>query len=391
MFKALLGAVLLVWGSLATAQTVRTADELRRTLSQATAGTVITLTAGDYGVLHWQGGRGITVIGLAGAVLRGLDLRGARDIRLEGITFDYTFAPSDPPHMRPFAVSDSQGVTFAQVTFDGDDGANGYPTAYGLNITDSRDVTVKDSRLTGFVRGMVVANTQGLRITGNDVSGMRSDGLNFAQVSDVQITGNDIHDFDRDLANSDHADMIQFWTNGTTAPSRNIVIADNILNAGAGAYSQSIFMRNELVDRGLAGDAMFYRDVSITGNIIMNAHTHGITVGETKGLLIARNTVVQNPDAAGGTDNPSLWVPRIRVAADARDVAITGNVVAGIAGYDGQAGWQVADNLIVQNTDRGATGYYGAVFGAAAFSDPANPASYRLSGQAVGSGLLATP
>lgn len=68
-------------------------------------------------------------------------------------------------------------------------------------------------------------------------------------------------------------------------PSVNIVIPGNILNSGAGVWNQSIFMRNEKVDTQDPGPEMFYRDIVIEENVILNAHQHGITVGETDGLI----------------------------------------------------------------------------------------------------------
>ena len=60
-------------------------------------------------------------------------------------------------------------------------------------------------------------------------------------------------------------------------------------------WTQSIFMRNEVVDQGLAGANMYYQNVLIENNIIYNAHTHGITVGETIGLTIDHNTALTEP------------------------------------------------------------------------------------------------
>lgn len=371
------------WTASAVAQTVQTVDQLRTALVQATPGTIIALEAGDYGRLQWQGGRGVTLRGPAS--FSGLDLQGVRDIRFEGVRFAYRYGAGDAPHLRPFVVQGSDGVTFENVSFTGDSGTDGFPSGYGLTITDSRNVILNQSRLTGFLRGLVATRSSALRITGNDIAGMRSDGLNFAQVTDVAITGNHIHDFNRDTTNSDHADMIQFWTDGTTAPSRDITIAGNVLNAGAGAWTQSVFMRNEVVDQGRAGADMFYENVSITGNLIINAHTHGITLGEARGVTIAHNTLVQTPAAAGGADNPNLWTPRIRVVGAARDVTLRGNITAGLP--DAQPGWEVTGNLLVQNRTPNAAGYYATVFGPQAISDPANPASYR----SLQAGVGATP
>ena len=54
--------------------------------------------------------------------------------------------------------------------------------------------------------------------------------------------------------------MIQFWTAGTTSPSTNIIIAGNFLDSGNGDLTQSIFMRNEVVDHRAAATKCIYRN-----------------------------------------------------------------------------------------------------------------------------------
>ena len=212
-----------------------------------------------------------------------------------------------------------------------------------------------------------------MKIIGNEIHGLRSDGLNFAQVEGVVIEENKIHDFNRSLKSADHADMIQFWTNQTNAPSRDITIRNNILNSGAGLYTQSILMRNDQVDRGLAGDEMYYQNVRIEGNVISNAHLHGITVGETDGLTIVNNTVIRNARSQGKADNPALWTPQIRISEAARNVEIARNVTAKIVGPRDQPDWRVEDNIIVQDAARMRPGHYRTVFD----GDPADLSSLR--------------
>jgi parallel beta-helix repeat protein len=200
--------------------------------------------------------------------------------------------------------------------------------------------------------------------------------MNFADVAGLRITGNYIHDFKRSPASKDHSDMIQFWTKNTDNASRDVVIRDNLLSSGTGLYTQSIFMRNDQVDRGLAGAEMFYRNITIENNTIINAHLHGITVGETDGLVIRNNTVVRNKSSKGKKNKPALWTPQIRVAPTARNVEITRNVTSKVVGHEQQAGWRVARNFFVQDTMETQPGFYGAVFGRASMNKPTSPASF---------------
>lgn len=379
------------------------ADALEQALSKAAKGGVILLEEGDYGVLSL---RGVHAPEGAPLVLRsanpahparfsGMSLRDVRNIRFENLFFDYTFRRGDALQMRPFEINGGSGISIGNAVFDGDLARNrapaddGFPTAFGLSVRQVSGFTLENTEIRGFHRGFTIRESRDVTVRGNDLHDIRMDGMNFAQVEQVLIENNHIHDFARSLTSGDHADMIQFWTASTKKPSQHIVIRNNVLNSGHGWYTQSIFMRNELVDTGLAGPEMFYRDVTIKDNVIINAHAHGITIGETDGLTIAHNSVLRNPGSEGARDNPRLWTPRISVAPASRNVTISGNVTSQIVGHEGQADWSLARNLIVQDYRRMEPGFYGIVFVNALAGDPSDLSSFfpRYGGPLDGTGI----
>lgn len=385
------------------AQTVISPPGLAEALATAGAGTTLLLAPGEYGalVLKDRGGTAGAPLVLRAADpsdpprLSGLTLSQARHVVLDGLVLDYRFTPGDPLHVNPFAILDSLDITLRNSLFDGDvarglsEEANGFGYGYGLGIQRSSGIVIERSEFRLFHRALVARASADLVIRANDIHTIRSDGMNFAQVQGVVIEANHIHDFQTSAGSSDHADMIQFWTSGTTAPSRNIVIRENVLNSGGAGWTQSIFMRNELVDQGKAGSDMLYRDIRIEGNVIFNAHLHGISVGETAGLVIANNTLLQNAASKGSDDNPGLWTPAISVSPLAIDVTIARNLVARIAGPQGQADWRVVDNMLIQNRTRAEGGFYDRLFVAAGSGDPRDLASiaYRADGPLHGAGL----
>jgi hypothetical protein len=115
--------------------------------------------------------------------------------------------------------------------------------------------------------------------------------LNFVQVSNVIIHRNHIHNFERSLSSPDHADMLQFWTKGTTRGSHNVQITQNRFDSGHGSFTHSIFMRNELAEEG---QPILYRNVQILDNLIKNAHSHGITLGHAESVCIFGNRLMLN-------------------------------------------------------------------------------------------------
>ena len=376
---------------------------LPEAFATAGPGTVIALPPGDYGTLTLKGGGGTLkqplVVRAATPAdpprFSGLVLNDAAHVVLDGLSFDYTFTAGDPIWVQPFTITKSRDVTIRNTLFDGDVARgvsipdDGFGWGIGLSVRLADGFTLETSEMRGFHRGLAVSKSANVTIRANDIHTLRSDGMNFAQVTDVLIADNHIHDFRRSLASTDHADMIQFWTTGTTSPSQDITIRDNVLNSGNGAYTQSIFMRNERVDQGEAGYDLFYRDIAITGNVIINAHLHGITVGETDGLMIANNTLIQNPASRGPENNPMLFIPQIRVVDAARNVAILRNVVTKLDPPPRGANWIVEKNYAIQNLTRSKGGFYDLVFVDPAGSDPRNLASfaYRPDGALAGADI----
>jgi parallel beta-helix repeat protein len=360
---------------------VSTSAELYQALKSATGGETVLLKAGNYGSLSLGAKSDFDItfpatVTIASAdaakpaVFTGLALSGAANLAIRNVTFDYTYKAGDIDDFRPFEIRNgSSNIAITGSTFAGDvasglsETANGFGRGNGLSVRDSANVTVSGNEFFSWKRGLVVANTGNVTVTNNEVHDIRSDGMNFAAVQNVRIEGNYFHDFRASYAAGDHRDMIQFWTTGTTKPSTDIVIRNNRLDIGEGSYTQSIFMRNEAVDTGLAGTEMYYRNVLIENNTIYNGHLHGITVGATAGLTIRNNSVLavsdeNNPDQSSS----AVWVPTIRVAAAATKVVIEANAVAEITGPAGQAGWVVRNNALVQNSDPFKAGHYSDVF-----------------------------
>lgn len=359
--------------------TVTNTQELSAALATAMGGETILLAPGNYGSVELLGNREPHLAFAETVTLKSadddnpariskLDVREASNITFDGLLFDYTFEAGHPIYHRPFSVSDSTGISIINSVFDGDaaqgvsDEADGYGHAIGLSFRDTSDILVEGNSFFTFYRAATISDTSDISVIGNDIYDIRLDGLNFSEVQNVLIEGNHIHDFRGPADAGDHSDMIQFWTRNTDAPSTSITIRDNHLDIGNGIATHSIFMRNDLVDRGLAGDEMFYRDVLIEENTIVNAHLHGIYLGETDGLQIRNNTVVHADGAAQDGDDPSVEIPRIDVAGPSRNVVITQNITSAIETNDSPNNWTVSGNAIVQDQDRQAEGFYDRVF-----------------------------
>ncbi len=334
-------------------------------LASAKGGDTIELAGGDYGKLHLYDGKlpfikydsPVTITSADPsdpANFSELALSGARNITFDSVVFDYEFNSGDTVRQRPFEIrKDSENITIRNSVFDGDVAKgvsgvdDGYGSGIGLSVRDSLNVSIENNEFFNWHRGALFSQTQSITVTGNEVHNVRSDGLNFVEVKSVLIEDNYLHDFEHSPDSSDHLDMIQFWTSGTSSPTTDVVIRNNVLDIGEGSWTQSIFMRNERVDSYGDGEEMFYRNILIENNTIHNGHAHGITVGETDGLIIRNNSVLQADGEMHGLDGLAT-VPKINVKPASTSVTIENNITSAINGYDGQSGWIINSNAILQ-------------------------------------------
>ncbi|MFU8772085.1 MAG: PKD domain-containing protein, partial [Anaerolineales bacterium] len=285
-----------------------------------------------------------------------LSISGGSNITFDGLIFDYEFNLGDPSWYRPFQIKGSEGITIKNSSFLGDvasgisEEQDGFGYAYGLSVLNSENIAIEGNEFETWSRGAVFDNVDDLIVSDNNIYGIKSDGLNFASVRSVLIENNYLHDFRDHEDSTAHRDFIQIWTTGTDTPSTDIVIRGNVFDIGTGSWTQSIFMRNGVVDTGSAGEEMFYRNILIEDNVIYNGHLHGITVGETDGLTIRNNSVLYAEGEMHGLEG-TVTVPRINVKPESTSVIIEGNITSAISGYEGQVSWIVDGNALIQPSD----------------------------------------
>jgi PKD repeat protein len=358
-------------------------DTFYDAMSQAKPGDTIQLLGGNYGAVvlknipdsrhTFASNLNIVSADLENpAIFTGLQVSGAQDLTFDGIVFDYQFASGDEGWNSPFAFYGATGLTIRNSIFDGDLAQNvsaeedGFGFGVGAVVRGSSDVVFENNEMFDFWKGIKVLESTNVVISGNDIHSMRMDGINFAEVDNILIEDNYIHDFNRTTLSWDHSDFIQTWTANSERPSTDIVIRKNTLDIGDGDATQSIFLGNTLVDRGEAGEEMYFRNVTIEDNLIINGQTHGIGVGAAFGVIVRGNTVVHsdgnNPDGA----DLAVEIPRISVSSLSHNVLVTGNITAEVLideeHHESRSDWTVTGNVLVQDQDRTAPNHYSNVF-----------------------------
>jgi PKD domain/Right handed beta helix region len=357
---------------------VANAVELEGALLAAKAGDILRLAPGSYGELILNGNQKPALKFSGPVTITALDtehqpvfnriiLNGVSNLFLSHFLIDYTFKSNAENRMRFVEIKQSDNIALEDSIFDGDKAndtgtdADGYGFAFALSVEESNRITIANNKIYTWMRGAVFSKVHGLTVTDNELSELRSDGFDFAAVTDAIIARNHIHDFKRSPLSKDHPDMIQFWTNGTQWPSVNVAIENNILDIGTGDWTQSIFMRNEEVDTGRAGSEMYYKNFRIEGNVIRNANMNGIRVGEIDGITISKNTILQSVNSlvAG-----KVSVPLIIIKPSALNVTVTQNIFPrqGQSLKTAPAEWRVSANTSAQRDDPQRPDYYSKVF-----------------------------
>ena len=346
-----------------TTYTVRTAGELETVLAKATGGETILLEGGDYGLLRMGkyssiAGDYASEVTISAAdssnppVFTKMSLLEVKNLSISGAVFDYTYIEGTKNSERPFQIVNCDSVSVKDSLFIGDTAQFGDSgtagTGIALTVRGSSGIDVAGNEFTGFYKGIHIFESSDVTFTSNDVHDMRSDGMNVNSVAGLVIEGNHFHDFVAAANSDDHRDFIQFWNHENDTPTSNVVIRDNFLDIGEGSWTQSIFIRNEYADYG-AGKGSYYKNFLIENNVILNAHLHGITVGQTDGLTIRNNTVLESGD-------DFFAAPRINVAEESTNVSILRNVTHSINGAG--SGWVISNNVPVQFDSPDKPGYY---------------------------------
>ena len=342
---------------MSTTITVTSAAELNQALSQATGGETILLAAGNYGKLSLNGKQfssNVTIKSAdpnASASFSEAHLNGASNVTFDTIKFDYTYSPGDYHFQNKFSVTHRSNITFQHSNFDGDfasgigTSADGTGYGTGLMISGSNNIDVINTEFSKWWKGAIALNSDGVSFTGNDVHSIRSDGLVFDNVDNILVENNYIHDFGGAAGAGDHRDMIQVQrANGSG--SDNITIRNNVFDMGNGDYTQTIWFGGDGKD--LSDPNVIHHNVLIEGNVIYNGHLHGISVYGADGITITKNSVLHVDEK---TQTGGIEIPLIFVSNGSSNVAITQNITSQILGHNGQAGWTVADNVLIKPTE----------------------------------------
>ena len=245
-------------------------------MKSAVAGDIIKLAPGTYSGLNVGNlsyGSGITITSADPnkvAIITDFSLSKVKGVtfnNLEMVALDHPDLIAKNINFYAFKVAGSDNVHFDNISFHGSLDGNAQNDVLGLQIRDSSNVSVTNSEFQQLNRGLAIGTSQNVRVEGNEVHHLRSDGFNFAQLSNAKILNNSFHSFTP--VKGDHPDAIQFWTTSTKVASKDILISGNLIVRGDGEYTQGIFMRDET-------GVLPYERVTISDNLIVGTGWSGL-------------------------------------------------------------------------------------------------------------------
>jgi uncharacterized coiled-coil protein SlyX len=203
---------------------------------------------------------------------------GVEGLALEDVTLD---ASSVTGNFWAFQFTGIKGLRLSRVEVLS--GLDLSQAAYGVSVRGGADVVVEDSHFRNLGRALAIGGVNGVKVTGNRAHDLRSDGFDFAAVTNVQILNNSLRNFFP--LGTDHPDAIQFFTSGTTTPSTDIVIKGNLIEIGDGRGTQGIFLRDQV-------GTLPYERVEIRDNLIVGTGWSAIRTQGVRDLVLMGNELV---------------------------------------------------------------------------------------------------
>lgn len=275
-------------------------------IARAAAGDRIILASGNYGAIDIRGRVFATDVTIQSAndsqlaLIETITISASAHLAFKSLVIGRALKAGEADYSRMVSVRSSKNLKFDNINFHGSLDNNPGNDGYGLVFNGGRNLEISNSSFTEFNRAVQVGSATDIVVKNTRFFGLRSDGLNFADVQRVVIDHNIFRDFT--VGVGDHPDAIQFWTLGTTRPSTDIVITNNQVFQGRGAGTQGIFLTDQV-------GTLPYQNVRIENNLLyVYDGYNGIMVGNGRNVEIIGNSVLSE-----SRDNQKYWIRLDRV------------------------------------------------------------------------------
>lgn len=328
---------------------VSTAAELSAAIASAQPGDTITLAGGSYGALSLSGKSGLTLASADPANPASFSsavLTRCNGVTLDGIMVTRPIASSDNDWLAGLKIDACDGVTLRGCDLSNGIAVggqyDGYSKGYPVHVTKSKNVAIKGNHVRGGHRAVMLVDSDGITVDGNDITGFRAVAVGGGGCNGVTITGN--HCYGANPYNwpaADHGDYIHLWTDKARGPATGIVIEGNWLDQGTGLPIMGISLQNT--------GGHYFADARVANNLIYTSNDQGIRFDGVQALDVVDNTIV-SPVPVGQITVNVGGTPRTMSVGQAKFVCNggqSGQVMRNIWGRmsTSPAGVAIANNL----------------------------------------------
>ena len=290
---------------------------LRSALAAAKGGEIIELTQGSYGNLDLGRYQFDDPVTIKGGTFSSVALRAVKGIHLDGAQVNVpasAMVDSNSQAVRIWGSSDvafinsrvvgglaTNGVSQSSRVLDGTGNVIGLPAGVGVYVGFSSNITVANSDISLFHKGVLMYGGDNITIANNKIHDLRTTPISGTVPNNLTITGN--HTWNSTPwnygADGDHGDRIHIWTNKT--PTSGLVITNNVLEQGTGAPMLGILIDDLSNNLG-------FNDVVITGNRLVDGHHLGITLANVSGGVLTNNTLTWSGSGTLANNAPQIYV-----------------------------------------------------------------------------------
>jgi hypothetical protein len=284
---------------------ISTTAQLIAALNGAVTGDVIEMAPGTYSNVAISGkqfsprpGVGASQVYIRSefsnntATLTDLDVENSKGLSFQDLNFSTASDPIGPlgaGSTRAININKSNNITLWDVNLKGSSSGTLASTISGLLITSSSSVNIEDSTFSYLHEAISQLNNNAVKILQNSFSHIYDDGISGGGTSNITISGNAFTDFHPDPTDTEHPDLIQFWTVNTKTSASNITINNNTYTRGTTNAVQGIFINDEV-------GTLPYSNVTIENNFLSGTLYNGIAVYDVHGGAIENNNLVSYSD-----------------------------------------------------------------------------------------------
>jgi Ca2+-binding RTX toxin-like protein len=271
-------------GVVVAVSTVTNSEALGVALRSAAAGDTILLAPGLYAPVDIRGAKFAGQVTIASADPN--NMAKLQGLKVDGDSTNLTFSRLDITVHYDTGFAVAFGNTSNIKLLDSRIHGAAVGDKGGLGIFTSTNVVIVGNEFAYMQGGIAHRDSTNVLIQDNTFHDLQSDAISGTNATNIDIVGNYFTDF---FPASGHIDVIQFYKTGTNT-SRDITVADNIFVRGAGAAVQGIFIGNE--------NQIAYETVTVTGNAIIGAQYHGISIDQANNATVTGNLVEGYTDMA---------------------------------------------------------------------------------------------